>query len=92
MEASIALAEFLGEALECLGAAEQAGVEEIEQGPEIGQAILNGRAGQGKAGGGFEFLHGAGLARAGVLDGLGFIEDRKMPGRVRSHGRRASMP
>ena len=69
----------LDERGELLRAAEQTRAEEIEQRPEVGQSILDGRAGQGQPAAGAQFLDRACLAGARVLDGLGFVEDGQVP-------------
>ena len=69
----------LDERAELFGRAQQSGVQEIEERPEIRKPILDGRAGQGDPTAGGQFLHGSGLLRAGVLDRLGFVEDRQPP-------------
>ena len=70
---------LLDQSGERLGAAEQAGVEKIEQRPEIGQAILDRGAGHGDAGRRFQLLDGPRLPRARVLDRLGFVENDEVP-------------
>ncbi len=64
---------------ERLGTAQEAGVQKIEQRPEIGQAILDRSARHGDAGRRFQLLDGPRLPRARVLDRLGFVEDDEVP-------------
>jgi len=60
-------------------AAEETGLGEGEEAPEIEQAVLDGRAGEGDAvERGNRAGDGSGLAR-GVLDELGFVEDYGVP-------------
>ena len=70
---------LLDQAGERLGAAEQARVEEIEQRPEVGQAVLDRRSRHGDAGRRLQLLDRPRLPRARVLDRLGFVEDHKVP-------------
>ena len=60
--------------------AEQARVEEVEDGPQVARPVLDWRAGEREACGGLQFLHGPGLAGAGILDRLGLIQDHQVPG------------
>ena len=62
------------------GSAEQARVEEIEEGPEVARAVFDRSAGEGEPPWSSEFLDGFGLDGAGVFDGLGFIENDGGPG------------
>ena len=75
----LAVAQFLGELLEFGLRAQQARTEKIEQRPEIGQAVLHGRAGQDDAGVGLEPLDGLRLPGGRVLDGLGLVQHRQLP-------------
>ena len=59
--------------------AEEVGVEEVEDGPEVVEAVLDGGAGEGEAVRGGERAGGLGLAGGGVLDELGFIENEGLP-------------
>ena len=71
-----------------LGAvAEDAGHGKAEDAPEIEQAILDGRAGEGEAVIGLQRAGGLGGLRVGVLDVLRLVEDRGLPGDLRD-GRR----
>ena len=58
---------------------EEVGVEEVEDGPEVVETILDGGAGEGEAVRGREGAGGLGLAGGGVLDELGLIEDKGLP-------------
>ena len=66
-------------------AAEQAGIEEIEEAPEIAGTVFDWRAGQSDAHGGLQGLHRLRGAAAAVFDGLRFIENDHAPG-VREPG------
>ena len=77
--AAFARGEPFGEVGELLGPAEQAGVEEIEQRPQVGQPVLDRRAGEGDARAASKLLDGAGLPRAGVLDRLRLVENEQTP-------------
>lgn len=59
--------------------AEEVGVEEVEDGPEVVEAVFDGRAGEGEAVRGGERAGGLRLAGGGVLDELGFVEDEGLP-------------
>ena len=84
--------QLLDEAGEGLGSAEQAGVQEIEERPEVGEAILDRRAGHGDAGRRLQFLDAPRLPGAGVLDRLGLVEDRQVPVVLPQPGLAESMP
>ena len=60
--------------------AEVAGLDEINDAPEIEQAIFQRRAGQGEALLGFQLLDRLGHLRARVLDELRFVEDDRAEG------------
>ncbi len=60
--------------------AEQAGIEEIEEAPEIAGAVFHWGASQRNASGCNQALHGSRAGAAGVFDGLRFIEDDDAPG------------
>ena len=67
--------EALREGRELLRGAEQAGVHEVEERPQVGEAVLDGRAGEGDPRPAGELLGRPRLAGAGVLDGLRLVED-----------------
>ena len=81
-----------GRFLERFRAAEHAGVEELEDGPEVVEPVLDGRAGEGEPARGAQEAGGLGGLGAGVLDGLGLVEDdaleldRAKPLDVQAHG------
>ena len=58
---------------------EIAGIDEVEDGPEVGQPILHRRAGQREAVPGWQLEHGAGLVGLGVLDVLRLVEHHAVP-------------
>ena len=58
---------------------EEVGVEEVEDRPEVVETILDGGAGEGEAVRGGEGAGGLRLAGGGVLDELGFVEDKGLP-------------
>ena len=62
--------------LEILVGAEVAWHQEVHDGPEIGNAVLDGRAGEDEAGVGHQALDGLGVLRALVFDGLRLVEHR----------------
>jgi len=64
---------------EALGPAEQAGVDEIKQRPEVARAVLDRRAGQRQTRRRLQALDRARLARLGVLDRLRLVQDRQPP-------------
>lgn len=64
---------------EVAAGAEEVGVKEVEDGPEVVEAVLDGGAGEGEAVRGGEGAGGLGLAGGGVLDELGFVEDEGLP-------------
>ena len=66
--------------------AEQARIEEVEEGPEVGKPVFDGRAGEGDAGWGLEGPHGPALLGAGVLDGLGLVGHDALPGHLGQPG------
>ena len=74
------------ERLKHRGRTEQARVEKIEQRPQIAQAVLDRRAGQGNARLGGEFSCRFALTRGGILDGLGFIKNHQPPDLFRQPG------
>ncbi len=69
-EVSAFLAQFVGEITERLGVAEQARANEVEQGPEIGQAVFYRGSGKGYATGRSQALHGFGLIAGRIFYGL----------------------
>ncbi len=71
----IGVAEGAVGAGEDAGVAEHAGVEKIEEGPEVAEMILDGSAGEGEAMAAFDEADGFGGFALGVFDGLGFVED-----------------
>ena len=60
--------------------AEIAGIEKIEDGPEIKQAVLHGGAREGETVIGFQLEDGFGLGSFGVFDVLGFVQHDAVPG------------
>ena len=66
--------------------AEQTGVDEVEERPEVAGAVLDRRAGQGEACPRLQGLDGARLARGGILDGLGLVEHDEAPRHLRQPG------
>jgi hypothetical protein len=62
-----------------LGPPAQQPGNKIEQRPQVAQVVFDGRPRQGQAGAGGERLDAFGLARAGVLDGLGLVEHHQRP-------------
>ena len=71
--------ETPGEARELFGGAEQAGVDEVEDGPEVPEPILDRRAGQRDPRVRVKLLGGPRLPCARILDGLRFVQYRQMP-------------
>ena len=71
----------LRERRERLAGAEQAGVDEVEDRPEIAEAVLDRRAGERDARPRVDLLGGARLLGAGVLDRLRLVEDGESPRR-----------
>ena len=65
----------LGDRAERGGAAEHAGVQELEERPELAQVVLDRGAGEREAVVGPEQARGLGGLRAVVLDGLRLVED-----------------
>lgn len=75
-------AEALGVGIalgEVAAGAEEVGVKEVEDGPEVVEAVFDGGAGEGEAVRGGEGAGGLGLAGGRVLDELGFVEDEGLP-------------
>ena len=69
----------LGEAGELLCRSEQSWVDEVEDGPQITQAVLNRRAGEREFRSRIEFLDDPCLLGVWILDRLRFIENNKVP-------------
>ena len=67
---------------ERVAAAEQARDRPVEDGPELGEVVLDGGAGQRDAGGAGDGAQGAGGSRGGVLDVLGLVGDDQPPRHV----------
>lgn len=57
-----------------------AGEKELEEGPNVGEGVFQGGAGEGDADAGGETAGGAGVLAARVFDVLGFVEDDGLPG------------
>ena len=74
------------------GRTEQAGVEEVEDGPQIARAVLDRRAGEREARRGLQFLDRARLAGARILDRLGLIQNGQVPRPLPQPSSRASIP
>lgn len=75
-------AETLGVGIalsEVAARAEEVGVEEVEDGPEVVEAVFDGGAGEGETVRGREGAGGLGLTGGRVLDELGFVEDQRLP-------------
>ena len=66
-------------ARELLGAAQQAGVAEAHDRPQLAQAVLHRRAGQRQPEVALQRQRRLGAARGGVLDGLRFVEHHGVP-------------
>ena len=64
---------------EGLVGAEEAGVQEVEDRLQLGEAVLDRRAGEGGAARGAERADGARLRGAGVLDVLRLVEREVLP-------------
>src|SRR5690606_6741140 len=62
--------------LELLERTEKSWAHEVEDGPDLAQAVFDRGASQGQAPARVELLGGLGRGALGVLDGLGFVEDR----------------
>ena len=75
--------QALDEGLEHLARSEQSGIEEIEQRPQIAQAILHRRAGQSDTGNGGELPDRSALPRPRITDGLRLIQIDEPPGHLR---------
>ena len=69
--------------VEILPRAEEAGIEEFLQRPEVGRAVLERRARERDLHGDLQRAGGAGGARVGVLDRLRLVEDERGERRVR---------
>ncbi|HEX5513731.1 MAG TPA: hypothetical protein VFY81_05000 [Gammaproteobacteria bacterium] len=63
---------------EALALAQQARHQEVEQGPELAEVVLQRRAGEGKALAGFEGGGRNGRLRPWIFDLLRFIEDQQV--------------
>lgn len=75
-------AETLGVGIalsEVAARAEEVGVKEVEDGPEVVEAVFDGGAGEGETVRGREGAGGLGLTGGRVLDELGFVEDQRLP-------------
>ena len=81
------LRQALGEARELLAGAEQAGIDEVEDGPEVPEPILDGGAGERDPRLRVELLDRARLLGAGILDGLRLVEHGQAPRDLRQPGR-----
>ena len=62
------------------------GIQEVEQRPQVAQAVLDRRAGQRDAGAGGQRAHRPALPRGRVLDGLRLVQDHQPPLDVRQPG------
>ena len=71
--------QLLDECVEHVARAKQAGVEEVEERPQVSQAVLDRRAGQGDAGAGRQRAHRPALAGRRVLDGLCLVQNDESP-------------
>ena len=71
---------------ELRGTAEQAGIEEVKETPQVAGPVLHRCASQSDASVGLQFLHRLRLLRAGVLDRLRFIEHHEMPAMLHQGG------
>ena len=67
-------------ALKGRGGAEHAGVEELEEAPQLAQVVLDRRAAEREAMVGLEQAGGLGGLGGGVLDRLRFVEDDVVEG------------
>ena len=73
--------EALDEGRELLGRAQQAGIDEVEDRPQVAEPVLDRRAGERDARVGLERLDGLGLLGRRILDRLGLVEDGQPPAR-----------
>ena len=73
------LVEFAHVALELLQGAEHAGVQEVEDRPQVGEVVFHRRARERHAHARVDRLDRARLLDAGVLDGLRLVEDEHVP-------------
>ena len=71
--------ETLGEACEFLAGTEQAGIDEIEDRPEVSEPILHRRTSERDPCLRLELFDGPCLLCARVLDGLGFVKNHEPP-------------
>ena len=76
----------LREGRELLGRAEQAGVDEIEDRPQVKEAVLDGGAGEGDPRASLELLGRFRLLGGRVLDGLRLVEHDQVPRRAQQPG------
>src|SRR5262249_10856249 len=61
--------------------AQESGINEIEDRPQIAQSVLNGRAGESNTRLRLELFDRLGLLRGWILDGLRLIKHRQLPRR-----------
>ena len=74
------LLDRVGEALvELAGRAEQAGVDHVHDGPQVGQAVFHRRARQGEAKARGDAGHRARALGGGVLEGLRLVHHQRAP-------------
>ena len=73
------LRQTFDQARKLLRRPEQARVDEVEDGPQVAQPVLDRRTGERKSCLGVQFLGGAGLLGFGILDGLSFVEHHQAP-------------
>ena len=75
------LGQGLGGAAELLRASEQAGIDEVEDRPQVAEVVFHRRSGQGDPGFSLQGLGGARLLGVGVLDRLRLVQHHEAPGR-----------
>ena len=81
-QAGVALGPLVqrsAEGLELLGSPQQALVQKVEQGPEVGQVVFHRRARHGHTHPGGQLFDLPRLFGQGVLDGLGLVQDHAVP-------------
>jgi hypothetical protein len=78
---------MLGEGREFLGGAQKPGVDEIEQRPQIAEAVLDRRTRHGDTGIGLQQLHRPGLLGARILDCLRLVKNGEAPRHRLQHAR-----
>ena len=79
------LGQGLGGAAELLRASEQAGIDEVEDRPQVAEVVFHRRSGQGDPCFSLQGLGGARLLGVGVLDRLRLVQHHEAPGRFSQH-------